>query len=165
MWPEIIWHCFTDHVWFSSDRNWLEFLSISDAAFWGLTNEPSEDASEKVRKDIAETREIFMKIAEKDGSKDRSGLLAQLELEKRSRAHGVTDGLFMRFLVCSMLLIELSDLTRLGSLLGEYYEKFGDKPSCFEDLLPYISLEGGDLTQWTRLLDETSTTFVGGLSP
>lgn len=40
-----------------------------------------------------------MKIAEKDGSKDRSGLLAQLELEKRSRAHGVTDGLFMGFLV------------------------------------------------------------------
>jgi len=54
-------------------------------------------------------------------------------------------------------------LTRLGSLLEEYYETFGDKPSCFEDLLPYI--EGGDPTQWTRLLDETSTTFVSGLSP
>lgn len=130
-----------------------------------MINEPSEDALEKVQKDIAETREIFMKIAEKDGSKDRSGLLAQLELEKRSRAHGITDGLFMRFLVSSVLLIELSDLTRLGSLLEEYYEKFGDKPSCFEDLLPYIGLEGGDPTQWTRLLDETSTTFVSGLSP
>lgn len=36
-----------------------------------------------------------MKIAEKDRFKDRSGLLAQLELEKRSRAHGITDGLLI----------------------------------------------------------------------
>ncbi|KAL9715211.1 mitochondrial distribution and morphology [Leucoagaricus gongylophorus] len=125
-----------------SDRNWLEFLSILDAAFWGLTNEPSEDVLKMIREDVAETREFFMKIAEKDRFKDRSGLLAQLELEKRSRAHGITD-----------------DMTRLGALLEEYYEKFGDKPSCFEDLLPYIGLEGDDPIQWTRLLDATSTTF------
>jgi len=64
-----------------------------------------------------------------------------------------------------VLLIRSLGLTRLGSLLEEYYAKFGDKPSCFEDLLPYVGLEGDDPTQWTRLLDETSITFVGGLSP
>jgi N-terminal acetyltransferase B complex non-catalytic subunit len=35
---------------------------------------------------------LFKEVAERDGSTDRSGLLAQLELEKRSRAHGISEG-------------------------------------------------------------------------
>jgi hypothetical protein len=77
-----------------SDRNWLEFLSVLKATFSDVTGreeKPSEEASEATRKKIQEARELFAKVVEKDGLKDRSGLLAQLELEKRSRAHGLTD--------------------------------------------------------------------------
>ncbi|KAJ3568563.1 hypothetical protein NP233_g5635 [Leucocoprinus birnbaumii] len=124
-----------------NDRNWLEFLSILDATFSDLTGgeeKPSGEALEAVKLTVLETRAFFSQIAEKDGLRDRSGLLAQLELEKRARAHGISD-----------------DQTRLGALLKGYFEKFGSKPSCFEDIRPYIDLDGDELAQWTSVLDAT----------
>jgi N-terminal acetyltransferase B complex non-catalytic subunit len=41
---------------------------------------------------LGAAREFFEEIASRDGKKDRSGLLAQLELEKRARAHAISDG-------------------------------------------------------------------------
>ena len=41
---------------------------------------------------IAHSKELFSKIVEEDGLKDRSGFLALLELNKRSVAHGLSKG-------------------------------------------------------------------------
>lgn len=52
------------------------------------------------------------------------------------------------------------DKTRLCALLEEYFEKFGEKPSCHQDLKPYIELEGEELAQWTSVLEAFSLSFV-----
>lgn len=78
-----------------SDRNWLEFLAVLDATFADLTGgetKPSEEALDAVRANVQETKNALLGVVEKDGLKDRSGLLALLELEKRARAHGLVDG-------------------------------------------------------------------------
>ncbi|CAK5277392.1 unnamed protein product [Mycena citricolor] len=72
------------------DRNWLEFLSVLDATFAELSS-TTDDARERCSAEVSSARELFSAIAEKDGRKDRSGLLALLELEKRARAHGLSD--------------------------------------------------------------------------
>ncbi|KAI0035924.1 N-acetyltransferase B complex non catalytic subunit-domain-containing protein [Vararia minispora EC-137] len=110
------------------DRNWLEFLSVLDAHCPTSGEKPLPES-------VGQAREFFVKVAEKDGKKDRSGLLAQLELEKRARAHGIID-----------------DSSRLLALLKCYLETFGDKAVCYEDLLPYVALDSEDLAQWTRHL-------------
>jgi N-terminal acetyltransferase B complex non-catalytic subunit len=58
-------------------------MSILDYTFV----EPSQ-LSER----IADTMNLFQEVATNDGAKDRSGLLALLELEKRCRAHSASDG-------------------------------------------------------------------------
>ena len=39
------------------------------------------------------TRELFAKVAEKDGSHDRAGWLGLIELERLSSIHGVPSGM------------------------------------------------------------------------
>ena len=41
---------------------------------------------------MRKTEELFTNIALEDGSRDRSGLLALLELEKRARQYRVSNG-------------------------------------------------------------------------
>lgn len=76
------------------DRNWLEFLAVLDATFADLTSEASdvEAAKAATSERIVKTREFFGKVVETDGVRDRSGHLALLELEKRSRQHGLATG-------------------------------------------------------------------------
>lgn len=59
----------------------------------------------------------------------------------------------------------ISEPARLVELLQEYYEKFGDKACCFEDLLPFLSLEGDDLTKWQTFLKGISPSFVSPFFP
>lgn len=76
-------------------RNWLEFLSVLDATFCDVTSssEPASDGLKaSVTEQITKTRKVFTDAATEDGSKDRSGLLALLELEKRTKTHGLTSG-------------------------------------------------------------------------
>lgn len=79
----------------SRDRNWLEFLSVLDAtvlydaASHGEEN-TADSATIECSQRIQRTRELFIGIANEDGQKDRSGLLALLELEKRARARGLS---------------------------------------------------------------------------
>ncbi|KAJ3732242.1 actin cytoskeleton organization protein [Lentinula guzmanii] len=117
-----------------SDRNWLEFLSVVDGTFASLTD--SEDAKEQSASKISNTLALFTKISVQDGRKDRSGLLGLLELEHRARKHGVS-----------------TDPARLLRLIEQYFETFGDKACCFEDLKPYLSLDGEDLATWTKVLE------------
>jgi N-terminal acetyltransferase B complex non-catalytic subunit len=58
-------------------------LAVLDATFTG------SDSSAKVEK----ARELFEKVASEDGDKDRSGLLALLELERREREVGASSGM------------------------------------------------------------------------
>ncbi|KAI0670373.1 actin cytoskeleton organization protein [Trametes maxima] len=129
----------------AKDRNWLEFLSVLDGTFAGLTPEGSDVDAEKavVSERIAKTREFLGKITEEDGVKDRSGPLALLELEKRARQHGLA-----------------TDSGALHSLLESYFQSFGGKSCCFEDLKPYVDLEGEDLTRWTAVLEKQTAAFT-----
>ncbi|TFY83713.1 hypothetical protein EWM64_g296 [Hericium alpestre] len=113
------------------DRNWLEFLSVIDATF-----DASSDDQGELPQCIERILEFFAGIAENDGKADRSGPLALLELEKRARAQGLS-----------------TDPSRLVDLLLQYLEQFGDKPVLYEDLKPYIELEGDDLARWTSHLE------------
>ncbi|EIW85127.1 actin cytoskeleton organization protein [Coniophora puteana RWD-64-598 SS2] len=120
-----------------NDRNWLEFLSIIDAAF-----PPKESGQEPVTDAIPETRDFFNKIAETDGVKDRSGLLALIELEHRARVAGGT-----------------SDITVLKALLQKYFVLHSEKACCFEDLKPYLDLSDADRDEWTTFLDSQRSTL------
>ncbi|KAF5315874.1 hypothetical protein D9611_004760 [Ephemerocybe angulata] len=110
-----------------SDRNWLEFLSVLDATFTG------SDISASVQK----SRELFEQVATKDGSRDRSGLLALLELERRAKEAGVS-----------------SEPSRINELLEKYFAVVGDKACCFEDLKPYVILEDEQRSRWTTFLEQ-----------
>lgn len=131
------------------DRNWLEFLSVLDATFWDVTStpEPTEENKESCRHHINKTKEFLAQIADKDGSQDRSGPLALLELEKRCVAHHLA-----------------TDPDAIYTLAESYFERFGDKACCFEDLTPYIQFSDHHAKQWTALLEkQTSVETLGDL--
>jgi N-terminal acetyltransferase B complex non-catalytic subunit len=71
--------------WNDRDRNWLEFLAVLDATL------PSASSS-SVQPNIHHAKQLFTKVVEEDGLKDRSGRLALLELERRTRLHGINQG-------------------------------------------------------------------------
>ncbi|KAF9013886.1 actin cytoskeleton organization protein [Cyathus striatus] len=126
------------------DRNWLEFLSVVSAAFVAVSSPGAgEDAKKEASERVKETQQILEKIAEEDGAKDRSGLLALLELEKRALAFGVS-----------------SQSDRLVTLMKQYFDQIGDKACCFEDLKPYVELEGDDLAHWTTFLRGIPSTIT-----
>jgi N-terminal acetyltransferase B complex non-catalytic subunit len=122
------------------DRNWLEFLSVLDATFLPVSHSALEgDAS--VYHTVEHSRELFAKVSEEDGLKDRSGRLALLELEHRANKHRVTQG-EKEFIYCRCFLDTSAEPSRMSLLMRDYFDSFGDKACCFEDLKPYIS-EGG----------------------
>jgi len=45
------------------------------------------------------------------------------------------------------------DPDRLINLMRQYFETFGDKSCCFEDLKPYTFLEGDEQKSWTSFLE------------
>ncbi|KAJ7774915.1 actin cytoskeleton organization protein [Mycena metata] len=128
-----------------NDRNWLEFLSVLDATFSSLVSsaEPDEAAKTECTLQVAKTQELLAKLAEQDGPRDRSGLLALLELEKRARFHGISN-----------------DTDRLVDLMKRYFQEIGDKACCYEDLKPYLALEGEDATKWMSYLQSLTPSFT-----
>jgi len=135
----------------SRDRNWLEFLAVLDTTF-----SAEGDTTELVES----TRKFFTEIAERDGQKDRSGPLALLELEKRAAEHSVSKGISSTRpdLLFTLSIVEGPKV--LGNYLKSYFDQFGDKACCFEDLKPYIVLDGESLAEWTSHLRETTITTV-----
>ncbi|KAJ7940559.1 actin cytoskeleton organization protein [Mycena leptocephala] len=128
-----------------NDRNWLEFLSVLDATFSSLQGDQEQDESVKTASSshVAKTQELFTKLALQDGHKDRSALLALLELEKRARLHGISN-----------------DTNRMVDLMKRYFQEIGDKACCFEDLKPYLALKGEDAASWTSFLQSLSPSFT-----
>jgi len=133
------------------DRNWLEFLAVLDATFSaeGDTTELVESA-----------RKFFTEIAERDGQKDRSGPLALLELEKRVMERSISKGTSNTRPDRLFTLNTVEDPEVLENYLKSYFDQFGDKACCFEDLKPYIVLDGESLAEWTSHLRETSISTV-----
>lgn len=70
-------------------------MAAVDAAFADVTSETleSDDAKAAAKESIAKAAELFTNVAEEDMRKDRSGLLALLELEQRARSHGLSSGI------------------------------------------------------------------------
>ncbi|KAJ3517170.1 hypothetical protein NLJ89_g669 [Agrocybe chaxingu] len=138
-------------------RNWLEFLAVIDAT---LPSQPFEVGSSASEEKIKHAEELFTKVAEIDGLKDRSGFLALIELEKRSRIHGLSKGdSLLPVYRSNQPFILKTDSTHLLKLLKEYFEKFSDKACCFEDLKPYIILEDG-LDELSSFLEAVPTSFT-----
>ncbi|KAH9063337.1 N-acetyltransferase B complex non catalytic subunit-domain-containing protein [Lactarius vividus] len=127
------------------DRNWLEFLSVLDATFLPstLSNGTHHESSSSLPSDFAQhkekTRELFAKVVEEDGSHDRAGWLGLMELEKLSTTHGVP-----------------SDASHLLDLLKRYFDIFGDKTACYEDLRPYTDLDSdsSSIGDWITFLED-----------
>lgn len=127
------------------NRNWLEFLAVVDATIADVTPQSleSDEARTNIEENISKAAELFTSVADEDMRKDRSGLLALLELEKRSREHGLS-----------------SAPAALNELLEKYFTRFGDKACCFEDLRPYIAMDSDALTRWTTFLESQHSTFT-----
>ena len=106
------------------------------------------------------TRKFLTEIAKRDGQKDRSGPLALLELEKRARECSISKGISRIIPVPLFTLSTIEDPKVLENYLRSYFDQFGDKACCFEDLKPYIALDGESLVEWTSYLRQTSIATV-----
>lgn len=83
---------------YSSDRNWLEFVSVIDAAFASVQGpDVSEEGKSECSENIVRTRDFLNEIAKVDGSNNRSASLALLELEKNAFSHGISSGMILAF--------------------------------------------------------------------
>ena len=86
------------------DRNWLEFLSVIEGAIPATSPEGTTVDLEATGPKVSRVRELFLKIAEEDGTKDRSAPLALLEVEKRALHHGLSQGwYFIATNICSFI--------------------------------------------------------------
>ncbi|KAI0273734.1 N-acetyltransferase B complex non catalytic subunit-domain-containing protein [Gloeopeniophorella convolvens] len=106
------------------DRNWLEFISILDELFPPPTASSGTPVGPEIAERAQKIQKLFEGLAAEDGTRDRSTWLGLLELERRSRVHNVSP-----------------ESSRLSNLLKEYFENFGDKAACYEDLRPYVDAD------------------------
>ncbi|KAG1753404.1 N-acetyltransferase B complex non catalytic subunit-domain-containing protein [Suillus lakei] len=128
----------------NNDRNWLEFVSIVDAAFALVRgSDVSEEGKSECSENIAKTREFLTEIAEVDGSNNRSASLALLELEKNAFSYGIS-----------------SDESALVGSMENYFSQFGDKTCCFEDLRPCVDLGADAKSRWMSFLASQESSFA-----
>lgn len=101
----------------------MTFVSYIDASFT-LFQEPGSGCPV-----VRDSHQFLCGLAQSDGRKERGSHLARLEFEKRLRMQ------------CPDTLTKLGTIHSrepLGDLIKSYFEYFGDKTCCFEDLMPYI---------------------------
>ncbi len=107
---------------------------------------------------VAKTRDLFTKVAEQDGSRERAAWLGLMELERLCGVHEVPTGMWILiFDGATTISLEPS---RLLNLLKHYFEIFGDKAACYEDIRSYTDLDSDVLSAWTTILEKTSHTPV-----
>ncbi|KAG6336410.1 hypothetical protein ID866_2683 [Astraeus odoratus] len=126
------------------DRNWLEFLSVLDAAFVPVAlsqGDPSEGSTRQCRENIEKARTFLADIANKDGAKNRAAPLALVDLEHRAYKHGLNDVIAV-----------------IGSM-EHYFTQFGDKACCFEDLRGYLEPEIASSERWRAVLSANQPSF------
>ncbi|KAH7096936.1 N-acetyltransferase B complex non catalytic subunit-domain-containing protein [Auriculariales sp. MPI-PUGE-AT-0066] len=93
---------------------------------WPVPPELSEDQLAEVKRRAGEAKEELDAAVRKDLSgdkKERTGLLALLELEQRVGKYG-----------------EGMSVVDRAAVIEQYVTIFGDKPSAFEDVLPHLKL-------------------------
>ena len=106
-------------------------------------------------------------LADADGTRERGPLLAMVELEKRAREKqlgsefGWPSHCYHRESADADVEISESD-DGLLTLLKLYIERFGDKACCFEDLKPYVTLQGEELSKIAAYLDSLPLNTVCG---
>ncbi|OAX41971.1 hypothetical protein K503DRAFT_427433 [Rhizopogon vinicolor AM-OR11-026] len=128
----------------NNDRNWLEFVSVLDAAFAPVReSDTSDERKSECSQNLEKTRVSLAEIAEFDGLKHRSAPLALLELEKKALSHGIT-----------------SDVNILVESMENYFSQFSDKACCFEDLRPYVDLGVEAKSRWISFLASQGLSFV-----
>jgi len=128
------------------------------------------DATFSAEGDTAEhveaTRKFFTGIAEHDGLRDRSGPLALLELEKRAKERSISKGISKKKMsqpfICAHCVFQ--DPKVPEDYLKSYFDQFGDKACCFEDLKPYIVLDDEILAEWNSYLRQTPIATVKQLA-
>ena len=54
----------------------------------------------------------------------------------------------------------ITDPKVLEDYLKSYFDQFGDKACCFEDLKPYVALDDESLLEWTSYLKQTGIATV-----
>lgn len=128
----------------NKDRNWLEFVSVIDAAFASVQGpDVSEEGKSECSENVARTRGFLNEIAELDGSNNRSASLALLELEKNAFSHRIS-----------------SDESALVDSMENYFSQFGDKACCFEDLRPCVNLGADANSRWINFLASQEPSFA-----
>lgn len=117
------------------------------------TEEPTEETMAACQDQINKTQVFFAEIADRDGARDRSGPLALLELELRARKIALSIGTFSFYEYATCVKVILADPSALYTLTESYFQQYGDKPCCYEDLLPYVAdFNVEDLSRWTSFL-------------
>ncbi|KAG0365803.1 N-alpha-acetyltransferase 25, NatB auxiliary subunit [Gamsiella multidivaricata] len=115
--------------------DWRTILQYFDTIFL-----PVQDVDLKTSDNLKEARTFTAALAQNEGKNPKRGpFLAQIELEKRVQERiGNNKETVMNLLVA-------------------YFEKFGSKTCCFEDLSPYIvSVDKEDALEFCRKLKELS---------
>ncbi|KAF9114721.1 N-alpha-acetyltransferase 25, NatB auxiliary subunit [Mortierella sp. AM989] len=115
--------------------DWRTILQYFDTIFL-----PIQDDDLKTSENLAEARAFTSALVESEGKSPKRGpFLAQIELEKRVQEK-----------------IGDNKATVLN-LLVAYFDKFGSKTCCFEDLSTYISnLDNEDALEFCRRLKQTA---------
>ena len=67
--------------------------------------------------------------------------------------------------VCVLLILlgfsdRVLDESSVVHLMENYFDQFGDKACCYEDLLGYLDMESAPLGQWTTFLASHQASFV-----
>jgi hypothetical protein len=116
--------------------------AVYDGAQVGTLPPPNEAGAELLKM----TRDLFRELASSAaGGKERGFLLGTLEVAREARARGWDEGqcssqrgqpLWSRHLTADLTICAAVD--SLPQLVGDYFEQFGTKMCCFDDLHPYL---------------------------
>jgi N-terminal acetyltransferase B complex non-catalytic subunit len=121
------------------------------------------EGREKCATAVEDARALFIEVAERDGNADRSGLLAQLELEKRCRKYNLDTSTIHSGFPLSFLNAFIAP-SQMLKLMQDYLHRVGGKACCFEDLKPYLDLSGEELTSWISFLGQAEVPVVSPVS-
>lgn len=169
-----------------SDTNWHTMLYLIRCAFASAAGSSAAyDAtavgalpppSEAGLGLLARTRAFFRELASSAaGGKERGFLLGTLEIAREARARGWDQGERDRRPGGRGQAEDQTKLTRgrldggavekLGSLVEEYFEQFGTKMCCFDDLHPYLEvLTEEERTTLRETMDDVANGVMDGVS-
>lgn len=134
---------------YKRDLNHLTYLHLIDLAVLLAPRQPSF---------VSRSRAAFEAMDAELGAKERSPVLASLELERRLAAElpalaiaGATGVSSPAALLMSVRLITLF-LSLAAALRIRYFDLFATKACCFEDLKPFFPIESEEVAELRQYL-------------